>query len=75
MPFAESIPFRYSPLFELYRMKQMLTAAVGNQLGPPSYAERIEQVGAAGAAIPQVLRLFRYKLNVCQSLCRRTARL
>jgi hypothetical protein len=51
-------------------MKQMLTAKAGNQLSPPPYAERIEQVEAAGAPIPQVLRLFRCRRNVSQSIYR-----
>ena len=51
-------------------MKPMFLADVENKSGPGPYAEIIEQMKAAGALIPQIFHLFRYKPNVGQHLSR-----
>jgi hypothetical protein len=51
-------------------MKPMLLSEVENKSGPGPYAELIEQMKTAGAAIPQIFHLFRFKPNVGQHLAR-----
>ena len=51
-------------------MKPMLLAAVENKSGPGPYAELIAQMKTAGALIPQIFHLFRYKPNVGEHLSR-----
>jgi hypothetical protein len=51
-------------------MKPMYLADVENKSGPGPYSEIIQQMNAAGAAIPQIFHLFRYKPNVTQHLAR-----
>ncbi len=53
-------------------MKPMFLAEVENKSGPGPYAELVDQMKAAGAVIPQIFHLFRYKPNVGQHLSRLT---
>ena len=51
-------------------MKPMLLAEVENKSGPGPYADLIEQMKTAGALIPQIFHLFRYKPGVGEHLSR-----
>ena len=51
-------------------MKPMFLAEVENKSGPGPYTALLEQMKAAGAVIPQIFHLFRFKPNVGQQLAR-----
>jgi hypothetical protein len=53
-------------------MKPMYLTEVENKSGPDPYTQVIEQMTAAGAPIPQIFHLFRFKPNLTQHLSRLT---